>query len=142
MEPQAASGMTRSSSAEAEFIHDANAWGVAAFVLGLAGSLLGLMVFTFPIAFVLGMLALVFGLVGLRKPDRRAMTIWGTGLGVLSVAVSLLGGYLTLQIVDAIGDRVSDFERDIEFILEDTTDDLGDELRSILYDAIDRSTGE
>ncbi len=95
--PQTEGVATGSSLSKPEFIDDPNAWGVAAFILGLVGSLLGLMVFTFPIAFVLGMVALVFGLVRLQKRARRAMTVWETGLGVLCIAISLLGAYVTLQ---------------------------------------------
>ena len=142
MDSQAEGVATGSSLSKPEFIDDPNAWGVAAFVLGLVGSLLGLMVFTFPVAFVLGVVALVFGLVGLQKPARRAMTVWGTGLGVLCVAISLLGAYVTLQVVDAIGDRVDGLEREFESVLEDAVDDLGDELRSVLNDAIDRMADE
>ena len=129
-------------SQRSQMIADVNAWGVAAFVLGLVGVVLGLLVVTFPIAFVLGMLALVFGLVGLRRPARRTMTAWGTGLGVVSLVVSLLGAYLTLQLVNAIDDRVDDFSRDIKSILDDSTDEFGDEFRTVLDNSINRMIKE
>ena len=129
-------------SSASHMIADVNAWGVAAFVCGLVGVLLGLMVLTFPIAFVLGVLALVFGLIGLRKPARRTMTAWGTGLGVVSVVVSLAGAYLTLQLLGAIDDRVDDFSRDIESVLDDSVDEFGDEFRTVLDDTIDRIVKE
>ena len=70
----------RASTTATSMIADSNAWGVAAFVLGLVGSVLGLLVVTFAISFVLGVLAVVFGLVGLRKPARRTMTAWAAVL--------------------------------------------------------------
>ena len=121
---------------------ESNAWGAAAFVLGVVGLVLGLLVFTFPIAFVLGVLAIVFGIVGLRKPARRTMTRWGTGLGVASLAVSIVGGYIMYRVAIATLDQIDDLSDEIENITDDSVDELSRELEDIVDDAIDRVAEE
>ena len=132
----------RASTIATSMIADSNAWGVAAFVLGLVGSVLGLLVVTFAISFVLGVLAVVFGLVGLRKPARRTMTAWGSGLGVASLAVSFVGAFLMLQLLDAVGDRVDNLDRELESVLDDAVDEVGEEFELILDEQMDRLVAE
>ena len=117
-----------------EFIADTNAWGVAGFVLGLVGALLGLMVLTFPVAFVAGVTAIVFGTIGLRKPQRRSMARSAVILGIASVLLSIAGAYLMLQMVGWVGDQ---FDTAIDDI-EDATEDFNREFEDTVDDAIDR----
>ena len=146
---QVGDGSDRASTTSTSMIADSNAWGVAAFVLGLVGSVLGLLVVTFAISFVLGVLAVVFGLIGLRKPARRTMTAWGSGLGVASIAVSLVGAFLMLQLLDAVKDRVDNFDRELESVVDDAVDEVGDavdevaeEFELILDEQMDRLLAE
>ena len=132
----------RASPTSTSMIADSNAWGVAAFVLGLTGSVLGLLVVTFAISFVLGVLAVVFGLVGLRKPARRTMTAWGSGLGVASIAVSFVGAFLMLQLLGAVGDRVDNMDRELESVLDDALDEVGEEFELIVDEQVDRLVAE
>ena len=121
-------------SASNDIVTDPNAWGVAGFVLGLVGTLLGLMVLTFPLAFVAGVAAFVFGMIGLRKPQRRAMTRWAVGLGCTAVVSSLAGAYLMLQAVGWLGDQIDDAIDDVE----DISEDFNQELDDTVDEAIDR----
>ena len=121
---------------------EGNPWGVASFVLGLVGSLLALLIITFPLAFILGVLALVFGLVGLRASGRRRMTVAGTTLGAASIAFSVIGAVVTLSIVNAVSDRIDRFDEDMEELLDDAIEQLGRELDSVVDDTSDKIVEE
>lgn len=68
-----------------------NGLAVAALVLGIIGVFFGIIPLTFFIAWILGALALVFGLVGCRRRVRRAMAAWGAALGLVSLILGSMG---------------------------------------------------
>ena len=121
---------------------EANSWGVAAFVLGLIGALVGLLIFLFPIVFVLGMLALVFGLVGLRTRARRQMTAAGVVLGGVAIILSVVGGFMTLRVIDTVTERVDRLDQDIEEVLDNAITKFGRELDTVVDDTSDKIVEE
>jgi Domain of unknown function (DUF4190) len=73
-----------------------NGLAVAALVLGIVGVVAGVTVILFFVAFPLGVLALIFGLVGqsnARKRDGagRGQAIAGTVLGSVTIGLSIIG---------------------------------------------------
>ena len=90
-----------------------NGMAVAALVCGIIGAVIGLVPILFVGAFVLGVLALVFGLVGRgrakREPavGRKTMATWGAALGVVAVIL----GFVGVAIVD---DASEDLDRDLD----------------------------
>jgi hypothetical protein len=85
---------------------------VAGFVLGLIGTLIGWVPFTFFVAWVLGVLAIVFGAIGFARtqqtPPRRhrGLAIAGLCLGVGALGMGAIGAALTNRIVDELDGRL------------------------------------
>ena len=81
-----------------------NGMALAALICAIAGVVLGLTVFLFPIAFILGVLAMVFGFVSRERAERdpglgrRTMATWGVILGFVAILLGL-GGAAVLTIV-------------------------------------------
>lgn len=73
-----------------------NGLGIAALCCGLVGILVGLIPFMFLASGALGILAVVFGLVGIRRVGRReasnrGMAIAGLVTGVIAFAMAIWG---------------------------------------------------
>jgi Na+/H+ antiporter NhaD/arsenite permease-like protein len=88
-----------------------NGAGVAALVLGLLGLVLALLVLPAPLGALLGLLAVIFGIIGISRAGRREATNRGqavTGLitGILALA---LGVFLTVRIGGYLQDHATDF---------------------------------
>lgn len=137
---------SRSARPGAHMTDEFNEWGLVAFVLGLIGTLLGVLIFVkpfgllvFPFVAMLGLLAWVFSLVGLRKPARRSLAIWGTGLGSLCMAVSLFGAYLLFQTVDTMDDLVESLGDEVQSIISESVEEVGAELAPIAEESIDQA---
>ncbi|GAA0292681.1 DUF4190 domain-containing protein [Kineococcus aurantiacus] len=82
-----------------------NGFGVAALVLSLIGLIVGLFMVTFGFALFLGILGLIFGLVGLRRVKRRIATnrgvsLAGVILSALSLILGIIGAVVTFNAVD------------------------------------------
>jgi len=82
-----------------------NGLGTTALVLGIIGAVVGLLMFLFFVVFVLGVLAVIFGLIGRGRAKRGAATnktqaTWGFALGVVSLALSIVGGIVTVHVVN------------------------------------------
>ena len=96
---------------------------VAALVLGLVGSVFGLIPLTFWIALPCGILAVIFGVVGRRRakePGRSGggMAIAGLILGLIAVALGIAG-------IAIIGDAVDDLDRDLEELEQEFNESQG-----------------
>lgn len=73
--------------------------GTAALVLGILGLLFSLIVGF--LGFILGVLAIIFGSVGVARANRgrasnKTMAGWGLGLGIASVALVVLSTFVFL----------------------------------------------
>ncbi|MEU7595350.1 DUF4190 domain-containing protein [Streptomyces sp. NPDC039022] len=96
--PQAPTGMPPQQAAR-------NGLGIAALTFGIIGTLSGLIPLLFWLAGILGVLALIFGLVGLGRVKRRQATnkgvaLTGTIFGVLALIASVAGLVITVTAVD------------------------------------------
>lgn len=81
-----------------------NGLAVAALVLGIVGLFFGFIPLTFFLAWILGVLALVFGLIGRRRPARKAMATWGAVLGLAAIAMGVVGVVVLDQAIDDLDD--------------------------------------
>ena len=91
-----------------------NGLGIAALVCGIIGALAGLIPILFWLAGVLGILAIVFGLVGRGRAKRaeatnRGQATAGFVLGVVAVVLAIVG-------VVIIGNAVNDFSNNMDCI--------------------------
>lgn len=90
-----------------------NGLGTAALVLGIVGTVLGALLFLFFVVFVLGLLAVIFGLIGRGRAKRgeasnSTAATWGFALGVVSLVLSAVG---LLFVIHVIQDRQDCRER-------------------------------
>jgi hypothetical protein len=81
-----------------------NGLGTAALVLGILGAVCGLTLFGFFLAFPLGVLAVIFGLIGRGRAKRHEATnnnsaTWGLCLGIAALVMSAVGLVFVIHVV-------------------------------------------
>lgn len=94
------------------FRHARNGLGTAALVLGLIGTVSGLIPFLFWLAGILGLIALVLGLTGRGRVKRgeatnKGVTTFGAALGLLAMILSVVGAVLMFKAVDDVVDEIN-----------------------------------
>lgn len=92
-----------------------NGLGIAALVLGIVGSVSGLLPFLFWLAAVLGVIALILGLVGRSRAKRgeasnKGVATFGAVLGLVSLILSVVGAVLLFKAVDEV---VKDLDKSV-----------------------------
>lgn len=90
-----------------------NGLGISALVLGVIGAVSGLIPFFFWLAGILGVIALILGLVGRGRAKRgeatnKGMATFGAVLGLISLILSVVGAVITFKAVD---DAVNDLNK-------------------------------
>ncbi|MBZ4014602.1 DUF4190 domain-containing protein [Streptomyces purpurogeneiscleroticus] len=93
-----------------------NGLGIAALVLGVIGALSGLIPLMFWFAGTLGLLALIFGLVGRGRAKRgqatnKGVALAGALLGIASLILSVVGAVITFT---AVKDTVDEINKSLE----------------------------
>ncbi|MFC9942320.1 DUF4352 domain-containing protein [Streptomyces pratensis] len=93
-----------------------NGLGISALVLGIIGTVSGLIPFFFWLAGILGLIALILGLAGRGRAKRgeatnKGVTTFGAVLGLVSLILSVVGAVLTFKAVD---DVVTDINKAVE----------------------------
>jgi hypothetical protein len=83
-----------------------NGLAVAALVLGIIGAVSGLVPLFFWLAFILGVLALIFGLVARQRVVRRKMATWGAVLGGVSLVLSVIGLVIIVTVFDDTSEEI------------------------------------
>jgi len=87
-----------------------NGMGTTALVVGVVALVLAALLIFFPIAFVLGILAVIFGAVGIRRADRGEANNRGHAIaGLVCGAVAFV---LAVSIAIRLGTFVNDHSRD------------------------------
>ena len=95
-----------------------NGMAVAALVCGIVGAVLAFIPFLFFVGLILGILAIVFGAIGLSRANKGAsgkgMAIAGLILGAVSLALGIFGAIVLnraahelVDISDQLGDLIS-----------------------------------
>lgn len=90
-----------------------NGVGTAALVLGIIGCVSGLIPFFFWMAGILGLIALILGLVGRGRAKRgeatnKGVTTFGAVLGLLALILSVVGAVITFKVVDDAVDKINE----------------------------------
>jgi uncharacterized membrane protein HdeD (DUF308 family) len=90
-----------------------NGMGSAALVVGVVALVLAGLVILFPIAFVLGILAIIFGVVGMRRATRgeannRGHAVAGLTCGVIALVLSI---YLGIRLSTFVVDNADNFRQ-------------------------------
>lgn len=96
-----------------------NGSATAAMVLGIIGAVLALIPILGLIAFPLGVLAIIFGVVGLRKhgketPKGKGAAITGLVTGVLAFILAIVGMSIVSDGLDDISDSLDEFEQELD----------------------------
>lgn len=89
-----------------------NGLGTAALVLGIIGTVSGLIPFFFWLAGILGLIALILGLSGRGRVKRgeasnKGATITGVVLGLVALILSVVGAVITFKAVDEAVDEIN-----------------------------------
>ncbi|MFF7204799.1 DUF4352 domain-containing protein [Streptomyces sp. NPDC008141] len=89
-----------------------NGLGTAALVLGIIGTVSGLIPFFFWLAGILGLIALILGLAGRGRVKRgeagnKGVTTTGAVLGLVAMILSVVGAVLTFKAVDDAVDELN-----------------------------------
>ncbi|REK88991.1 DUF4352 domain-containing protein [Streptomyces inhibens] len=89
-----------------------NGLGVAALILGIIGALSGIPMVLFWLAGPLGILALIFGLVGLSRAKKgqatnKGVAVTGTILGGLAIILAIVGIIVTVLAVNKAVDEIN-----------------------------------
>jgi hypothetical protein len=92
---------------------DRNGMGTAALLLGVVGLVLAVLLIFFPIAFILGVLAVIFGAVGLARANRgqasnRGHALAGLICGALAVIFAVV---IAIRIGTFVNANQADFRR-------------------------------
>ncbi|MEU4263372.1 DUF4190 domain-containing protein [Streptomyces argenteolus] len=92
-----------------------NGLGISALVLGIIGTVSGLIPFLFWLAGILGVIALILGLAGRGRAKRgeasnKGVATSGAVLGLVSLILSVVGAVLTFKAVD---DAVNDISKEV-----------------------------
>ncbi|HWU08780.1 MAG TPA: DUF4352 domain-containing protein [Streptomyces sp.] len=90
-----------------------NGLGISALVLGIIGTVSGLIPLFFWLAGILGLIALILGLAGRGRAKRgeatnKGVTTFGAVLGLVALILSVVGAVLTFKAVD---DVVKDIDK-------------------------------
>lgn len=90
-----------------------NGLGISALVLGIIGTVSGLVPLLFWLAGILGLIALILGLAGRGRVKRgeatnKGVTTFGAVLGLVALILSVVGAVLTFKAVD---DVVSEIDK-------------------------------
>ncbi|WP_328944298.1 DUF4352 domain-containing protein [Streptomyces sp. NBC_00250] len=96
--------------------HMRNGLGTAALILGIIGTLSGLIPLLFWLAGILGLIALILGLVGKGRVKRgeannKGVTLTGAILGLVSLVLSVVGLVIT---VTAVSEAVDELDKSIK----------------------------
>lgn len=80
-----------------------NGLGLTALVLGLVGTISGLIPLLFALAGLLGLLAVIFGFVGRARARRGEATnpkqaTWGIATGIVALALSVVGIVIVVNV--------------------------------------------
>lgn len=98
----------------------ANGLAIAALVCGIVGAVFGLIPFTFWLAWVLGVVAIVFGAIGRRRADRepaagkRSMATAGLILGIVSIGLGIVGAIVLTMLINDVGNAFNGLDRCFE----------------------------
>jgi lysylphosphatidylglycerol synthetase-like protein (DUF2156 family) len=93
-----------------------NGFAVTALVCGIVGIVLGVLPFTFFVAWILGIIAIVFGVLARKRFDaepaigRKGMATAGLILGILTIVACAIWVILFIAVIDGSSVLLDDFQ--------------------------------
>ena len=121
-------------------------FAVASFTLAVCGVGFGLVPVLFPVALVFGVLAVAYGVLGRRRGrEVRGLALAGLLLGVVSLAVAVVGGVLVMKAVDWIRDETDDLDAEVDRLVEEVEEKVReqvDEIEAEIRAEIDSIVGD
>lgn len=102
-----------------ESVEKKNSSGLATagMVLGIIGVVLSFIPIINNIAFFIGILALIFGIIGIVKKAEKGKAIAGIVLGILSIAI-------TLAMQSAVSDSIDETSKELDKITGNSTEEV------------------
>ena len=97
----------------------------AGMVLGIIGAVLSFIPIINNIAFFIGILALIFGIIGIVKKAGKGKAIAGIALGILSIVI-------TLAMQSAVSDAIDETSKKLDKITGNSTEEVL-KLRQMLH---------
>ena len=89
----------------------------AGMVLGIIGAVLSFIPIINNIAFFIGILALIFGIIGIVKKTGKGKAIAGVVLGILSIVI-------TLAMQSAVSDAIDETSKELDKITGNSTEEV------------------
>ncbi len=115
--------------------HPKSGLSTAALVLGIIGICLSFIPIINYCAFILGVLALVFGIIGAARGAGRGKAVAGLILGILSVVITI---YMKVSVTNAVGKVWNDAVDDLQSSLGTMT---GENTEQVLKNNLDVTFG-
>ncbi|HEU0042601.1 MAG TPA: DUF2510 domain-containing protein [Jiangellaceae bacterium] len=96
-----------------------NGLGIAGLILGIVGSLFGLVPLTFWIAGILGVIGLILAIVGVSRVKKKQATNRGTAwagvvTSVIALILSVVGVVIVVNAVDQLDQDLQDISDQVE----------------------------
>jgi Na+/proline symporter len=99
-----------------------NGLAVAGFICALVGAFAGLIPLMFWLAIPLGVLGLVFGIIGRKRAKRepavgrRGMATWGIALGIVAVGFGIWGATVIASVSNDLDKASNDLNKNLNCI--------------------------
>jgi Na+/proline symporter len=99
-----------------------NGLAVAGFICALVGAFAGLIPLMFWLAIPLGVLGLVFGIIGRKRAKRepavgrRGMATWGIALGIVAVGLGIWGATVIASVSNDLDKASNDLNKNLNCI--------------------------
>jgi hypothetical protein len=98
---------------------------IASLILGIVGTLFGLVPLTFWVAGTLGVVGLILGLAALARARRTSLPaklpIAGSVLSVVALVLAVVGAVIVFRAVDQLGDDLQDAGKSLSTVAPDAT---------------------
>lgn len=114
-------------------------FAVTALVLGIIGIVLSFIPIINTGAFILGILALIFGVVGLLTHNKKGMCIAGIIIGILAMVISF---QMQSAFSKALDETTASLEESSNELQESLDDMTGDNTEELLGTVVDVALGE
>ena len=105
---------------------------IASFVLGIVGLVLSINLFTYPVSFICGLLAIIFGIKGLKEnKEDRAKAKSGLIIGIITLIISFIISFIIYKGAMYLIDNLPN-------IMEETLEYFDNEKELFLNDFINQ----
>ena len=106
---------------------------VASFIVGIIAISISLCIFTYPASIILGILAIIFGIVGVsRDKENKKKAIVGIVLGLITLIICSILGKVMYEIVRYVIDNLPKIQEEIlEYFDNEKENMINDIIRQL-----------